>query len=235
MKKGKRFLTYLLLIFSPCLLLSSPADTTSIIDNIYNFNFNKAKEQLSLIDNSDDLIIETLNLERTWWMAIESGYNTQFSDFLGKLNEFEKVDYNNLGEIISTTYRMRYYACENKFLRLPLLLMKVKNDIEKVDIAELNSEEYELFILYKSFLTLLENSYSVEKFSPDYKGKQKLIRNIEDVISYGTLPNKTIGRYFLMKYYLEIEKNRPKAIGYLVELHNQYPQNIIFTQLLTNK
>jgi hypothetical protein len=70
---------------------------------------------------------------------------------------------------------------------------------------------------------------------PYSENKHKLISDIENVISYGSSPNKTIGQYFLMKYYLDIEKDKSKAYNYLAELHDQYPQNIIFTQLLTNK
>jgi hypothetical protein len=236
MKKGIPVLFSVWLFLSTSLLYSSPADTSSIIDNIYNFDFLKAKEQLSRID--DNLINETLNLEITWWMAIESGNEDQFSEFLNKLDTFEAADCNHLTEIISSTYRMRYYASKNKVFRLPFLLMKVNQNIEEIDNKELtglNREEHELYILYRTFLTLVENSYSFQRILPCIDNTKELIGDIEDVIISGSSPNKTIGRYFLMKYYLDIEKDKPKAYSYLVELHKQYPQNIIFTQLLSNK
>ena len=120
---------------------------------------------------------------------------------------------------------------------IPFLIMKVNKQIDKIDISRLENsshEGFELFILYKSFLTLIQNNYFIFKFLSDSGRKQELISRIEDVIRNGYSPNRTIGRYFLMKYYLDIEKDKPRAFGYLTELHKQYPGNIIFAQLLTN-
>jgi hypothetical protein len=88
--------------------------------------------------------------------------------------------------------------------------------------------------MYKSFLTLIQNNLFIDRFLSGSQKKQELIGNIEGVIRHGTSSNKTIGRYFLMKYYLDIEKDRSKAFEYLAELHKEYPKNMIFTQLLTN-
>jgi hypothetical protein len=237
MKKIKFYLIGSWLLLFQSLLFATPADTSSIIDNIYNFEFHRAKERLSQFDEKENIINKTLDLEIIWWMAIESGNENRFSDFLRRLNEFEKACNNDLTKIISSTYRMRYYACINKIYKLPILFMKVNNHIEKVDIEALkksNHEGYDLFVLYKSFLTLIRNNFSIDKFVSGSRTRQELIRDIENVISNGYPPNVTIGRYFLMKYYLDIEKNKFKAFSYLTVLHKQYPGNRVFTQLLTN-
>lgn len=237
MKKSKKNLLITLSLLCHSILYSTPVDTTSIIDNIYNYDFLKASEQLSRLIEKDPLISETLNLEIKWRMAIEKGNKARFSEFLNTLNQFEKNGNNDLIKIISSTYRMRYYACSNKNYMIPFLFLKLQKQIDKVDIARLedsSNEASELFILYKSFLTLIQNSFFVDKFLSDSHRKQKLIGDIEEVIRNGYSPNRTIGRYFLMKYYLDIEKEKPKAFDYLAELHAQYPKNIIFTQLLTN-
>jgi hypothetical protein len=140
-------------------------------------------------------------------------------------------------KIISTTYRMRYYSCVNKNYMIPFLFLKVKKHIENADIETLkntNPDGFQLFTLYKSFLTLLQNSYFPDAMLSSQGRKNQLIANIEDVISNGTHENKTLGRYFLMKYYLEIEEDKAKASTYLSELHIQYPNNKVFFQLLTN-
>lgn len=237
MKKSKKILLIILSLLCHSILYSTPADTTSIIDNIYNYDFLKVSEQLSGLDEKDPLIWETLNLEIEWWMAMGRGNKDRFFEFLKTLNQFEKAGNNNLGEIISSTYRMRYYACSNKTYMIPFLFIKLQKQIDNVDIARLKDsspEGFELFLLYKSFRTLIQNSFFIDEFLSDSQKKQKLIGDIEDVIRNGSSPNRTIGRYFLMKYYLDIEKDKSKAFGYLAELHTQYPKNIIFTQLLTN-
>jgi len=237
MKKGKKILILTFTLLYNSLLYSAPADTTSVIDKIYNSEISKAAQQLSVLNEKDPLIGETLNLEIRWWKAIERDDKDRFSEFLHSLDQFEKTGNNDLAILISSSYRIRYYACINKDYMIPFLFMKAHRQIDKVDISGLeraSHEGFELFILYKSFLTLIRDNYFVIKFLSDSQRKQELISGIEDVIRNGSSPNRTIGRYFLMKYYLDIEKDKPRAICYLTELHKQYPGNIIFTQLLTN-
>jgi hypothetical protein len=115
--------------------------------------------------------------------------------------------------------------------------MKINYNLANINTPELknsNPEDYELYILYKSFLELIQDNYSIEKFLSGSGKKQVLIDRIESVIRFGSSTNKTIGRYFLMKYYLDIEKNKSKAFSLITVLHEQYPKNRIFTQLLTN-
>ena len=237
MKKSKKLLLIILSFLCHAILYSAPADTTSIIDNIYNYNFLKASEQLSRLTEKNTIIGKTLNLEIKWWMAMDGGNKDKFSEFLTTLNKFENSGRNDLTEIISSTYRMRYYACVNKNYLIPLLFFKIKKQIGKVDIAELedsNHEEFEVYILYKSFLTLMQKSLFINKLFSDSQRIQDLTGNIKEIIRNGSEPNRTIGSYFLMKYYLDVEKDKPTASGYLTELHKQYPKNKIFTQLLTN-
>jgi len=237
MIKRRKIFFSLLFIMSFSLSYSITVDTTSVIDNIYNLNFLKAKELLSFHSEKDILINETLNLEMCWWMALESENKDRFSEFLNGLDHFEKTGKNNLTEIISATYRMRYYTCTNKKYKLPFLLMKINYNLANINTPELknsNPEDYELYILYKSFLELIQDNYSIEKFLSGSGKKQVLIDRIESVIRCGSLTNKTIGRYFLMKYYLDIEKDKSKAFSFLTVLHEQYPKNKIFSQLLTN-
>ena len=237
MKNNKRGLLIIVSLLCHTLLYSAPADTTSIIDNIYNYNFLKASYQLSILNCKDPLVTETLNLEKQWWMALGRENKDRFSEFLSTLDQFEKDGNKGLNKIISSTYRMRYYACVNKNYMIPFLFINVKKQIENTDIAKLedsSKQTFELFIMYKSFLTLIQNNLFMNRFLSGSQKKQELIGNIEGVIRDGTSTNKTIGRYFLMKYYLDIEKDRSKAFEYLAELHKEYPKNMIFTQLLTN-
>ena len=237
MKNSKINLLILTLLVCQPLLYSAPADTTSIIDNIYNYNFLKASDQLSRLKSNDPLMTEALNLEIQWWMAVGSSNKDRFSKFLSTLDRFEKADKNSLNKIISSTYRIRYYACVNKNYLIPFLILNVKKRIEKIDSAKLGGsgkETFELFSMYKSFLILIQNNLFIDKFFPGSYKNRELIGNIEGVILNGASSNKTIGRYFLMKYYLDIEKDKSKAFVYLAELHKEYPKNMIFTHLLTN-
>jgi hypothetical protein len=218
-------------------LYSTPSDTTSVIDNIYNYNFLKASEQLSEMSETDPLINKTLNLEKNWWMAIAGGNRNQFDTFLNALNQFEQTEKSELTSIISSTYRMRYYSCMKRTYLIPFLFLKINNQIEKIDLTRLEdsgNDEFELFVLYKSFLTLIRNDFFAGQFLSDSVRDEVLVGDIENVIRNGSSLNRTIGRYFLMKYYLDVEKDKPRALGYLTELHKQYPQNTVFTQLLTN-
>jgi hypothetical protein len=236
MKNSKKIIVVILSLFFHSQLFSTPADTTSIIDNIYNYEFVIASEKLSRLNEKDLLLSKTLSLEIKWWMAIEKGDKDHFSEFMSALNQFEKTTDNDLSVVVSSTYRMRYYACTNKSCMIPFLFLKIQNRINKVDSsvsANSGSDGNELFILYKSFLTLVRDSYLNDILLSDSKRKQELITEIERVISNGSSSGRTIGRYFLMKYYYDIEKDKPKAFTYLSELHDQYPNNLIFAQLLT--
>jgi hypothetical protein len=214
-----------------------PADTVSIIDNIYNYDFLKASERLKSIGTRDPLLAETLNLEREWWMAMDAKGDARFSEFLKTLNHFETIENTDISGLISLTYRMRYYACDNKSYLVPLLYFKIRKQINLVDIEKLklaNDGSYELFVLYKSFLALIKDSMFTDRFLPGSGRKEALIGNIENIVKNGPVPDRTLGRYFLMKYYLDVKKDKPKAVLYLSELHEQYPNNKIFIQLLTN-
>jgi hypothetical protein len=237
MKNGK--ITILILVFLLCysLLYSAPADTTSIIDNIYNYNFLKASDQLSRLSSEDPLINATLNLEMKWWMALGNSNKDRFSEFLNALDQFDIADNGSLNKVISSTYRLRYYACVNKNYMIPFLFINIKRQIQKIDYVKLEEsgkDTYELFNMYKSFLVLIQNSLFINRFIPGSDKNRELIENIQEVIRNGASPNKTIGRYFLMKYYLDIGKDKSKAFVFLAELHKEYPKNMIFNQLLTN-
>jgi hypothetical protein len=237
MKIRKLTLLVVLLFLFQAILNSAPADSTSIIDNIYNYDFQKASRQLAGLNKKSPVISEALNLEIKWWMAMESGREDQFAEFLKTLDKFEKSDRNDLSEIISSTYRMRYYACVNKNYLIPFLYIRIKKQINKVDIAPYalyDAEGSELYFLYKSFFTLVQNSLFINKIFYDSGRKQELIGSIEEVIRNGSCSGRTIGCYFLMKYYMDVEKDKSAAGKYLTQLHLQYPKNKIFSQLLTN-
>ncbi|MBK7133582.1 MAG: hypothetical protein IPH69_12405 [Bacteroidales bacterium] len=237
--KIRKYLILAILSFPVNFILhSSSADTTSIIDNIYNFDFLKANEKLLLLSENEPLKYQTLNLEVKWWMAMERQDKDRFSEFLKTLDRFEKYNPSELSLIISSTYRMRYYACTNKVYMIPGLFLKVHRQVgsaEKEILISSCTEEKELFVLYKSLLELVQNSYSVSCLFSGHDINNRLIGDIESIINNGSYSNRTIGKYFLMKYYLDIENNKSKALAYLTELNGQYPRNLIFSQLLTNK
>ncbi len=237
MKNRKCLLLAILTFLLNSVSYSATPDTTSIIDNIYNYEFFKAKDRLSKLNPDEYLVRETLDLEIKWWMSLEKGNRNQFLDFLSTLEQMEKSDKNQLSDIIFLTYRMRYYASNSRYLKLPFLFLKIQNQISKVDIdmvRQSGNENLELFILYKSFLTLIQKSYFTDIFSGNHTGEEQLIESIENIAHNGSPSNRTLATYFLMKYYFEIGNNRPKALDYLTVLHKQYPNNLIFTQLLTN-
>jgi hypothetical protein len=132
---------------------------------------------------------------------------------------------------------MRYYASNKRLFKIPFLFLKIQNQVSKVDteqVRQSGNENWELFTLYKSFLALIQKSYFNDIFIHDHDGEEQLIENIERIAHNGSPSNRTLGTYFLMKYYLEIGNDKPKALNYLTVLHKQYPNNLIFTQLLTN-
>jgi hypothetical protein len=237
MKNSKCLLLAILTFLINSISYSAIPDTTSIIDNIYNYEFFKAKDRVSKLSGNDFLVRETLDLEIKWWMSLEKGNQDHFSDFLTTLNQMEKTDKNQLSNIIFLTYRMRYYASNSRYLKIPFLFLKIQNQISKVDIAQVREsgdENWELFLLYKSFLALIQKSYFTDIFITDNAGEKQLIESIDRIAHNGSPSNRTLGTYFLMKYYLEIGKDKPRALDYLTVLHKQYPNNLIFTQLLTN-
>lgn len=237
MKKIKKVILIVLLLLSHSLLYSIPADPSSILDNIYNYNFRQAADGLKSLDIKDPVIGETLSLEIEWWKAMDREDNNRFSEFLKTLQQFETGAKNELAELISSTYRLRYYACNKKSYLIPFLFIKIQKQIKTIDperLKVLNDGKLELLIMYKSFLTLIRDRYFIDGFFTVSGRKKELIGNIEGIIRNSISPNRTLGRYFLMKYYMDVEKDKSKAFIYLSELHEQYPQNKIFTQLLTN-
>lgn len=216
--------------------VSSAADTTTVVDDIFNFDFRKADIKLLEIGKGDAFMAETMKLEVRWWEAVSSDDKVLFKSFEEDLTQYDERFGDPVSDLIISTYKIRYYSAIHRYYVLPLLLFRVKHEINDLDIPgckSLGKEEDELIKLYKSMFLLIEGSWLPFNKSAEYDQENQL-KNIEYIIRNGSGSNRSIGTYLLMKYYLEVEKNRSKAIPYLAELHSKYPNNKIFIQLLTN-
>jgi len=229
-------------LISLCVILislpgfSSIADTTTVIDDIFNFDFRKADIKLLEIGKEDSFMAEAMKLEVRWWEAVSSDDKAMFKSFEEDIAQFDKQFGDPVSDLIISTYKIRYYSAIHRYYILPLLFFRVNHEINDLDIHECKSlgrDDYELIKLYKSIFLLIEGSWLPFYKTPEYDQENQL-KNIEYIISNGSSSNRSIGTYLLMKYYLEVEKNRSKAMPYLSELHSKYPNNKIFIQLLTN-
>lgn len=236
MFKAFKFLFFFFLALRSLPGVSSAADTTTIVDDIFNFDFRKADIKLLEIGKGDAFMAETMKLEVRWWEAVSSDDKALLKSFEEDIAQFDERFGDPVSDLIISTYKIRYYSAIHRYYNLPLLFFRVKHEINDLDITEYNSQgkdKYDLIKLYKSIFLLIEGSWLPFYKTPEYDQENQL-KNIEYVISNGSSSNRSIGTYLLMKYYLEVEKNRSKAMPYLSELNSKYPNNKIFVQLLTN-
>jgi len=234
--KNRLLFVFILLFFYTPKSFSAKNDSIPVIDYIFNFDFKSADNELKK-GSSDNLVINhVLGLEMKWWVAMESGLYEDLDDFLACLYGFETLHTDDFSKVVTLTYRLRYFALKEEKVKILLTLFSINNFLSKISTEELNHYEpvyIEMFSLYRSFLNLITYNYSIERFISGTAGKTMIIEEIEEIVNNGYNVNKTLGRYFLMKYYLEIDCNKPKANDYLVVLHKQFPGNTIFNTLLT--
>lgn len=234
--KNRLVFVFILLLFYTPKSFSAENDSIPVIDYIFNFDFKSADNELKK-GSSDNLVINhVLGLEMKWWEAMESGSYEDLDDFLACLDRFETLHTDDFSKVIILTYRLRYFALKGEKIKIPLTLFSINNNLSKISAEEINNYEpvyREMLSLYRSFFNLITYNYSIERFISGTNGKKMIIGEIEEIVNNGYNVNKTLGRYFLMKYYLEIDCNKPKANDYLVVLHKQFPGNTIFNTLLT--
>jgi hypothetical protein len=235
--RAKGILIFMIIFLYTGNLLSAPPDPASIIDNIFNYNFATASLQLNGLGTNDTFTSGTLKLEMSWWKSISETGSHRFDDFLRELHDFESEHKGSLAELISTSYRIRYNSVQGNHLVIPFLMLKIRPLLSssETDLSgKKENVDYEMLALYRSFYDLIYNGMVFDKINPDPVKKAELEMKMENLVRSGTPEIRTMSRYFLMKYYLEVEKDKPKALQYLTDLHLQYPNNLIFSQLLTN-
>ena len=206
---------------------------------LYNFEFNNAlqvSEQLKTTSQASPwgFVLEANVL---WWKLITGENNPvtkkQFFEAL-KLSD----NHNNTGnideklycQIITNSLRSRYELLNKNYFSTLVILNKSKKNIKQMQGKE---NEYEPFLLtqglFQYFIAVAKEKTGLLSYLLEYKtDKQMGLDCLNRLTHSENKVLRTESNYFLMKIYLEIEKDPLKAKPYADYLVTWYPGNFIF-------
>lgn len=237
-----KFTRYLLPFVFLLFLISDPGfamdagernQHNSILANIFNFQFDKAKARLdaSTINPQDQ---KFLKIELNWWKAIEKNDKQALREFYEKLKRYrqttEQADsYMNL---IINTYMLRYHMAVKNYSASALDYFRIKKIMNNHTHAENKDKLSEhLFILYSNLIELAELSYNFNPFANDIsERKEKHIQQIKKYAESGNFIRSTLGHYFLYKYFNNLAKDDFQSGLHRMVLHERFPCNPFFSK-----
>lgn len=203
----------------------------NILYHIFNFNFDKAKTQMNNagLCPRDKAFLE---IELSWWQAIDKDDKQELQDFRKKLKQIKKAYDTDVlyMDLITQTYSMRYHmAIKNypaaivNYFRIKELMRQEKPEIPKDDLS------LHLYSLYSHLIELAEISYSFNPFDTGLEDQKKNhIRKISNHAKSDDFIRSTMGHYFLYKYYDKLAKDQQQADIHRELLNNRFPQNRFF-------
>lgn len=211
---------------------------------LYHFQFKKADSLISKIIKSypHDPLSKVLEANKYWWLLVSEDYNKKLSTrFLTSLVEAENLVLTNK-KIYSereSFLLINIYAYKS---RLDLLnqnyLQALKHLDKSIDIIKTSlgkSSTYEpLFFtegLYNYFMGKAKSDYWMAFPLLRNYPKAETAKGIEMLSKCSLSKDKLIqteATYFLMKIFLESEKNATLATPFVKTLVTNYPDNLIF-------
>lgn len=219
-------------------------NSDSLYIYVYKYKLSDAgnyfkKLNLKLNESSGDEYLAAVNY--CWWQYISGVENDSvirkanliIDEGIKQLGSVKKVDAKKLFSIISLyAFKTRFQLINKKYLSAINNLGKAINSI-KLSFGKEN--QYENFKLTTG-LYLYTMSYAIEEYPVFYPylafypvgDKQKGIAMLKECALSKNIYLKTEALYFLMKIYLDGEKNYRKAELCSRKLISLYPDNLVY-------
>lgn len=211
---------------------------------IYRFRFQSADSAIQRLNNNHphDYLPKLLSANYYWWLII-SGHDTpqnrktyfqNLSYSLGILSSTKNgSSHDSLYALITTfAYKARIHSLNNEYFSA---LKQLNNCIDLLKTSFGKEQDYEWFLLssglYNYYIEAVKKNYP---FLIPYliflpSGQASLGLNFLKLASEKeNFLLKTEAHYFLMKIFLEEEKNYSEAGKYAEQLLHSYPGNLLY-------
>ncbi len=216
----------------------------SFLSSLYNYDFVAAENNLRIIQQSENrLAADLCHINYCWWRIISGDNRKAFQDdTMHRLDsiilEIQSMDdelENNELIFLATSalsYKLRIALMQEDNIQALNAIHKLAYYIE---ILDKRLDSYTLFRLPVAVYHYVMESVGIKYpflkvafiFYPKAnkeKGMHLLNRNLES----DNILLRTESAYFLMRYYLDVEKNYKEAAIYADKLVAEYPNNMIY-------
>lgn len=215
--------------------------TSRYFKHLYNFEFNDVNAMLDSISPGHKLENHLYKANYYFWRNISgdssADYFTKCKQELNnqiillkqsKLTKIQNVFYNSL----AYSYLMRLELNRGNYLNGMKMLDNSINYFEKALDNKYNNEEF-VFLsgMYNYFKAYASEKYPVSKIYLNlYKSgnRTKGIQQLKKCKESKNMIIRTESTYFLLKIYLNLEKDYKAAKSEALELLKLYPNNIVF-------
>jgi hypothetical protein len=195
---------------------------------IYNQQFNLAEKALQNYNKSlDPFIKDWLKCELLWWKTVSNDEEKTFNNFKRFLNQKINLSKDNLSIMLYNNYMMRLMAFKKNTFKTIKYYYKVNVLNKRIDTHNLTPFQKDIYLIFNSVFNITKNNLI-------FAGNDKDISYFSNLNNYETSNNlilKTLSKYFLMKIYLEIKKDKKTAKKYLKTIINYYPNNKLLKKL----
>ncbi len=213
-------------------------------ESIYNFRFSEAEKEIAALvsTHSGDFLSHLLSANFFWWKIItgedsdenRKNYYSELEISGNILNSKDRIFSNDTlyALITNYAYKARIHSMNNQYFSA---LAQLNNSIDYVKQSFGKEKEYEWFYLtsglYNYYIIATRKNYPFLIpyliFLPDGNSETG-IEFLKKANASENFLLKTEAEYFLLKLYLEEEKNYGEARKFSTFLLNKFPENLLY-------
>ncbi|MFA5329628.1 MAG: hypothetical protein WC384_17675 [Prolixibacteraceae bacterium] len=220
------------------------AQFDDIVSEIYNQSFSAVPSKIEKLKTTSPQTANYLQIDYLWWNMISENSDANEAEFLRKLEDLNNSDkgssFENFNKLIYFTYQIRYENLKNKSLSKYLTLLKFHFFMDHINLKKPQNPDAFTISMFGMMTEL--DTFMKYKFLTDhgFKTKNNLekcqlsLQKIEGMSNLEYKSFDVVKTYLLAKIYLEIENDPRKALAKFTKLGNQFPQNTIFKQSISD-
>jgi len=246
-----RMKLWILLVFMVCMgvtaVFSVEKASHQALRSLYNFEFQRADSILSEACQSDEThyLPHFVRSQYYWWRILTSPHDEALrQSYLESLENTKRrvlqKEQNNPDDRQKVFYMINLYALKARVYLMNDEYLKalghLRNGVKYLEVSLGREESFPPFYLTSGLYNYMtkygEKKYPMFRmytlFYPE-GDRDKGLTQLKKAAGSGDFAMQTEARYFLMKVFLELEKDYAKAFEYSHWLTEQYPGNLIFT------
>ncbi|MFW6309493.1 MAG: hypothetical protein ACOC1D_00190 [Prolixibacteraceae bacterium] len=240
---GSRYIAAVLFVLSATGSVFAKND--SLVNQIFKMIYNEQYEQAELVLSNDNYQIDSfyadiLKIDLSWWKFVRLENNSNSKQLIELVENFGEADSTctsgKIKRLIAKSYLIRFELHRYNLIKAAL----IRADIKRL-LGEIRKEEFhyprnrmELFYLYDTLFVYFENL-----INPFFSEQKRYLRDdalaaLQRFTTADDLIVKTLACYFTGKIYMNIEKEPDKGLQCFRFLSDEFPQNMLFDELLTD-
>ncbi len=240
----KIFICLLFLLPFQNLYSQTSVQLDNIVFEIYNQNFTAVPSEIEKLKTTSPQTANYLQVDYLWWKMISTNSDANEAEFLNKLEALNNSDkgssFGDFDKLIYFTYQIRYENLKNKSFSKYFTSLKFHFFMDNIDLKNLKNPDsftISMFSLMTELDTFMKYKFLTEhgfKTKNNLEKCRQSLTKIEGSSNHEFKSFDVVKTYLLAKVYLEIENDPQKALSKFTKLENQFPNNSIFKQTISD-